>query len=99
MSGMPDSTLADPQQIIAELQRQLAECRAERDGALAQQTTIAEVLQVINSSAGDLAPVFDTMLEKALRLSEADLGGLHRFDGTAVHPVATIKSSLEEPVI
>ena len=64
MSAMPDSTLAVSEQLVADLRRQLAESRAERDVALQQQTATAEVLQVINSSPGELAPVFDAMLER-----------------------------------
>jgi hypothetical protein len=47
MRANPDSNLAGSEELMADLRRQLAECRAQHDEALAQQTATSEVLQVI----------------------------------------------------
>jgi GAF domain-containing protein len=62
--------------------------------SLEQQTATSEVLQVISSSPGDLEPVFAAMLENAVRICDAKWGNIHRWDGDALHLLATHNTPL-----
>jgi hypothetical protein len=65
---------------------------------------LAPVLGVISTSPGDLQPVFKTMLEKAVRICDATFGNIYRWDGDALHlmashntPAALVKARRRSP--
>ena len=73
----------------ARLLNELRQRTRDLTESLEQQTATSEVLQVISSSPGDLEPVFATMLENAVRICDAKFGNIYRWDGDALHLVAT----------
>jgi PAS domain S-box-containing protein len=81
MAEIIDREIAELRRANAELQRRLDDAVAQRDETEAQKIAMAEVLEVINSSPGDLDPVFDAMLDRATMLCDAAYGLLWAYDG------------------
>jgi len=67
----------------------------ETKEALERQTATSEILRVISASPTDVQPVFDAIAESAVRLCDGVFGGVFRFDGDLLHPVAQYRFSPE----
>src|SRR6516164_4612550 len=92
MTATLDTAAADPQQTIAELQRQLDECRAKlaaRDSEFGEriehQSATIDVLKAMSASPGDPQPVFDLIVRRARDRCNATSASLFEFDGELVH--------------
>jgi GAF domain-containing protein len=91
-------TFADQAVIAIENARLLNELRqrtTDLSESLEQQTATSEVLRVISSSPGELEPVFQAMLQNAVRICDANFGTLYRFDGSMYHLAADVGTPVE----
>src|SRR5262245_48901611 len=80
-TGRRRPSAADLQKLLNAQARELAETRSQLSEASEQQTATSAVLKVISSSPGELEPVFQAMLENAVRVCDAKFGTLFRYDG------------------
>jgi len=92
MSATLDEAAVDPQQTIADLQRQLDACRAElaaRNSEFGEriehQSATIDVLKAMRPPPGDPQPVFDLIVRRARDLCNTTTATLHGFDGELVH--------------
>jgi signal transduction histidine kinase len=81
---------------MAEAQQREAQALAREAEALERQTATAGILSVISSSPTGLQPTFEAIAKSAALLCQADLSGVHRFDGELIHFAAQYGRTAEE---
>src|SRR4030095_9964136 len=77
--------------LFSELQQKneaLTKAHAQVTESLDQQTATSEILRVMSRSQTDVQPVFDTIVQSAVRLCAGLFGALFQFDGELLHMVA-----------
>ena len=77
------------QESYANLEQKVEARTQELTELLEQQTATSDVLRVISSSPGDLQPIFEVMLENAVRICGASFGNIYRWDGQRLNVAAT----------
>jgi two-component system NtrC family sensor kinase len=78
MTATLDDEVNDLRRANLELQRRLDEALAERDEGEAQKAAMAEILEVINASPGELELVLQTLVETAVSICAADKAMIYR---------------------
>ncbi|MEO7937058.1 MAG: GAF domain-containing protein, partial [Burkholderiaceae bacterium] len=92
LQGLADQFNAMTAQLresYAGLERKVEQRTAEVTQALEYQTAISAVLRVISESPTDVAPVFEAIMDSAVRLFGVSIAAVFRYDGRQVHMIST----------
>jgi hypothetical protein len=77
-----------PSRSASSAETKITQLTRERDEALEREKASAKVLRIISTSPGELKPIFQAMLENAVRICEAFFGNLYLRDADGFHMVA-----------
>src|SRR5215468_1038409 len=70
---------------VRDLEKRLAEALRDKADAQEQQRATSEILRVISSSPTDIQPVFDSIVQNAVRLCNGFFGTVTRYDGRTLN--------------
>jgi signal transduction histidine kinase/CheY-like chemotaxis protein/HPt (histidine-containing phosphotransfer) domain-containing protein/HAMP domain-containing protein len=94
-AGQLQESYATLERRVEERTRELADANEGLKESLDQQTATSELLKVIGQSAFELRPVFETLVENAVRLCAAERALIYRFDGEFLRMLAAHGATAE----